>query len=172
MLSASDAVWDAVDVLPDSLKEYLTDDLGNEKPSYGGFLFPKNMTAIDVVNSMGYYSAFRGVAQSDVIYTDCTNAMPVEAIGRGLIFVGWDVVSGNGWVSASCRGVFPINPFDGNCRENGMNDVNPYGLIDDYEKCTAYAKSNNFINAGHAPWYPVSIFIDSTTLARLNSLRG
>jgi hypothetical protein len=37
-LSGCDSVWNAVQEIPDELKEYFTDEIGNGFVQYGGFL--------------------------------------------------------------------------------------------------------------------------------------
>lgn len=167
VLSASDAVWDVEEDLPSELRKHLKDDIGNDSPHYGGFLFLKDEALLKLLEKFDYYAGFRGVGEGDVKYTDCVNKISPDELPFKVNLAGWDIVKENGWHSASCSGHFPLDPFDGKIFDRGVK-INKYSLFDDYNECLKYVKINNSRTPKRPPWYPVSIYLDDSTMNRLN----
>lgn len=168
ILSAYDGVWDALDELPEDIKPYLTDDLGNEVRSYGGFLQIIDQGALDVVNRDGLYACFRGVHAQ---FREIVDAVPptdlYEKLISSLIFMGWDICSGNGWRSASTDGYYPINTLTGLDEDENAHQVNEFGLFQELDHCLEYCKLNNHKVAKFSPWYPVAVYLDKFSYTRL-----
>jgi hypothetical protein len=129
MLSCSDAVWEPVHEIPDELKALLTDELGNPCPDYGGFLFTRDPAAMLKIEAAHLLACFRVVHQDALSQVDCPLAVNLSDFEIPLVLMGWDIATGNGWVSASFEGVYPIGPFDGSALTPDAMRINSYGLF-------------------------------------------
>ncbi|MDX1915790.1 MAG: hypothetical protein SFU55_09425 [Methylophilus sp.] len=170
ILSCYHGVWESVKYLPSEIKTYFTDDVGNEDVSYGGLLQITNTKAFELLNKLGLYTCFRGVAKE---YINQVNVFPPKEFYQTLIselkFVGWDIATGNGWCTASAEGVFPINPFTGDILDDNISQLNEYGLFYSLNDCEKYCQVNNEKIPEDSPWYPVAVYVDSCSYQRLSS---
>lgn len=170
ILSCSDSVWEPVRNVPADLHKYLTDELGNETIDYGGFLFLKDHRLIDCLEEKNLFACFRGIHSKDLEIVQCPLAKEISAMEIPLTIMGWDIANGNGWVSASTDGVYPIDPFNGSVLDENVEKINAYGLFDSLDDCKGYCLLNNQQVPARAPWYPVAIFLDHLSLERLTSI--
>lgn len=170
VISASDSVWQPIEKIPGGL-EGLCDDAGNDNPSYAGTVFISSQKTFIEIRKAGLMICMRGVRAEDIHLTDCPLSISVTDLMPAPILMGWDVVRGNGWVSASCDGIYPIN-HTGELR-NGENEstLNCYSLFDDLDTCLACCKLNNEEICQWAPWYPVAVYCDSETKRLIDELR-
>lgn len=169
VISASDSVWNPIQDLPKELN-ILTDDLGNDNPTYAGTVFTTNPEAISEIQKLNVMLCMRCVRTADISLTDCPLSIRVADMVPEPLFMGWDIVRGNGWVSASCDGYFPIDST-GERRDTEKTDVlNNYSLFDDLGRCLEYCDLNNKEIPEWAPWYPVAVFCDSQTKASIDAL--
>ena len=124
ILSCCDAVWDAIELIPDDIAHYFTDELGNDFVEYDGFLQIKNIDVIPLLIKRDLFICFRCVTSEIVSYVQAyPTTGTYEKISNELNLMGWDIASGNGWLSASCHGCFPINPFNGQHIDKYANDI-------------------------------------------------
>lgn len=169
VLSASDSVWNPIEDLPEGLSA-LTDDLGNNTPTYAGTVFTTSPDTISEIQELNIMLCMRCVRASDIPYTDCPLSIRVTDMVPEPLFMGWDIVRGNGWVSASCDGYFPINSTGEQRNHNEIGILNNYSLFDDLVRCLEYCERNNKEIPEWAPWYPVAIFCDSLTKSSIDAL--
>ena len=167
-LSASDSVWTPVEHLDESLHRYFTDELGNASVKYGGFLQMVDPAVLGTFAAKELYACFRGVEKSLLGYIQ---AYPPEDIFENLSdhlkFMGWDISTGNGWLSASCHGCFPVDPATGDEIDENAWQINKFGLFEHFSDCIMYCEKNNNKIPEHAPWYPVAVFVDDDSCNRL-----
>lgn len=167
-LSACDSVWSPVEYIDKFFNKYLTDEIGNTNVEYGGFLQMIDKTILDLLPKKNLYACFRGVEKNIIKHID---VYPIERIYRNilneLIFVGWDVCTGSGWLSASIHGHFPIDIKTGNNIDVNAEKINVFGLFESQYDCILYCDINNDNIPEHAPWYPVAIFLDKNSYTRL-----
>jgi hypothetical protein len=94
ILSGCDAVWDAVETLPEELKNYFTDELGNNFVEYGGFLQMTDQNALNLLAKRELFACFRCILKE---YIEYVQTCPPSELYRGLTddltLVGWDVSS-------------------------------------------------------------------------------
>ena len=172
LLSCSDSVWNPVDVLPDDIRPYVTDELGNQDIQYGGFLQLIDPKGLDLLSSKGLFACFRCITDQ---YLEHVGTCPPKDVYQSLIknlkFMGWDIATGNGWLSASSHGSFPINPFTGIAVDSNNSKINEYGLFSSLDDCLKYCQINDTQIPEHAPWFPVAIYVDESSYIRLNKAR-
>jgi hypothetical protein len=167
MLSCSDSVWEPIRYVPEEIRPYFTDELGNKSIEYGGFLYTNDSHALTLLDKNQLYACFRGVSKNYLDVVDCPLAIPLADFSIKLKLVGWDIANGNGWVSASCDGVYPIDPFDGSQLDGNANQINGHGLFDNLKDCLSYCAVNDESFPARAPWYPVAIYLDLMSFDRL-----
>lgn len=159
VVSASDSVWTPIERLPDDL-DGITDDLGNKRPTYAGTVFVTSPSAIDYLQRHGILICMRGVRALDRASTDCPPGIKVDDFLPKPVLMGWDIVRGNGWVSASCDGCFPVDS-NGEVRSGeSASALNAYSLFDSLEDCLRYCDRSNKEVPEWAPWYPVAVYCD------------
>ncbi len=168
ILSGYHGVWEAVEELPTDIKQYFTDDVGNKSVSYGGLLQITNTKVLNMLPQWGLFACFRGIQED---YLKQVQAYPpketYEHLINDLMLMGWDISTGNGWSSASCEGIFPINPFTGEATDENIVQLNRYGLFDSWENCLNYCHINNEKIPEYLPWYPVAVYVDQCSYKRL-----
>ena len=168
IISAYDAVWEPAREISPSLKCMFTDDLGNEEIRYLGWLQPKYSNAFDRVDDELLFSCIRMVRKSDIGKTDVVpNTRIHQENAADFVRVGWDICNGNGWVSASLDGDFPINPISGEVRGEGIEMLNGYSLFERLEDCDRFCDLNNEPPHESPPWYVVGVYLTSRSLGRL-----
>jgi hypothetical protein len=171
ILSGCDSIWSPAEEIPYELEEYLTDELGNKHVSYGGFLQVIDLKILDLLGKFGLFTCFRCIQEKylDHVQT-CPTTQFYKSLLKNLVFVGWDICSGNGWLSASCHGCYPFNPFTGNAINDDYKIINGYGLFANLNDCQKYCKINNESILEHSPWFPVAIYVDHGSYLRINEL--
>ena len=171
ILSCYDGVWEAVPCLPSEIQAYFTDDVGNKNVSYGGFLQVTDVKVFELLEKFELYACFRGVAKE---YINQISVVPPTELYQKLIselkFMGWDIAISNGWCTASVEGIFPINPFTGDVLDGNISQLNEYGLFDSLEHCSNYCQLNNQRVPEDSPWYPVAVYVDYNSHARLSKI--
>jgi hypothetical protein len=171
ILSCCDSVWTPVQTLPAEISEYFVDELGNPSINYGGFLQIINPSVLDLLPEKELFACFRCITKE---YIEHVQVNPPKAIYSrlidSLIFVGWDISTGNGWLSASCHGSFPINPYTGEELDQNVNKLNEFALFSDSNDCLLCCQTNNSLIPEHAPWFPVAVFVDPGSYARLKAI--
>ena len=130
LLSASDAVWEPVVLLPSDIRARVTDDLGNPSPTYGGFLQLLDLSVLKEIESRNLFVCFRAVHQTFAhLVLTVPDVVLYPELRDELIHLGWDVCIGNGWVSASTEGYFPMDAISGKMEANeGL--LNRWALFD------------------------------------------
>ena len=160
ILSASESVWECISEIPHDLKVLLSDDIGNPKPDYAGALQLTDSRAINLVQEMGLHLCFRAVEQNLLsLVSAIPNSKVYKQIQGSLAIVGWDVCSGNGWLSASLIGEFPIDVMSG--REIGDQEqtTNEFGLFASKNEALENCAKNDKLVPEHAPFYPVAVML-------------
>lgn len=172
ILSGYHGVWEAVKEIPAEIRPYLTDDVGNKEVSYGGLLQIIDTKALMHLDEWGLFACFRGVHEE---FFELVQTSPPYEVYANLIndlkLVGWDISTSNGWCSASCEGIFPINPFTGEAVDQNLSEINQYGLFESLEDCLNYCRINNEKISENAPWYPVAVYLDMSSYIRLERYR-
>jgi hypothetical protein len=140
ILSGCDSVWEPTQFVPQNIKNQFTDDLGNEEFEYGGFLFPRAAHSMEQIAEHGLFACFRGIEREYLEAINCPLAVRRDVFEIGLHHMGWDIANGNGWLSAACAGVVPLNPFDGLANSEDVRQINRYGLFENYEDCVRYCR--------------------------------
>ncbi len=171
MISCCDAVWEPIEHLNGKTKQFFTDELGNSTVNYGGFLQMVDRKALFSISEQGLFSCFRCISEDRLqhVQVNTPKLLYRDLIGD-LKPMGWDIATGNGWLSASCHGLFPINPFTGKEVDSNADLINEYGLFDSLDNCLVYCKKNNSQIPEHAPWFPVAIHVDKSSYSRLRIL--
>ncbi|QIK79431.1 hypothetical protein G7077_11470 [Sphingomonas piscis] len=167
LLSASDGVWEPACPLPSTIAALVTGELGNSSPKYGGFLQIADRRALPEIESQGLFCCFRAVHRAYLEHVQTApNADLYSKLRDELIHVGWDVCTGNGWVSASYDGYFPMDTIGGGLEsdEARLNEWALFGLLPDALACCAL---NNDRLPASKPWYPVSVCVDRGSHRRL-----
>lgn len=168
ILSSCDSVWIPVENLSLDIKQYLTDELGNSNVDYGGFVQMIDPYVLQLIAKQNLFACFRVIENR---HMRCVDAYPPRALYQDLIqelkIVGWDIATGNGWLSASCHGRFPIDPFTGKTLDKNHYKINKFGLFDSIDDCEIYCRINNEEILEHSPWLPVAIYVDKSTFNRL-----
>ena len=170
ILSACDSVWEPIVRLPASLRRLVTDELGNPNPEYGGFLFPRGAEIFSVLHDHQLFACVRGVRKEVLKLTDSPLAADTRSFPTELKLVGWDVVTGNGWVSAALEGLYPIDPVDGSTKEVIGPAANKFGLLHSEKDSRAYCALNDRAVPDRAPWYPVAVYLDVDSFSRLSGV--
>lgn len=172
MLSVSDSVWEPVDVLPMELKKYFTDEVGNHDVTYGGFLQLTSPKALELISDHDLFLCFRCIAETYLAHVQvCPPTRVYQRLVGDLRSMGWDISTGNGWLSASCHGHFPVDPFSGDTIDDNILQINKFGLFNNLDDCLKYCEINNSQIPEHALWFPVEIKLDVGSYSRLeNSL--
>jgi len=167
ILSAYDGVWEAVRMLPEELRHYVTDDLGNVDVEYGGFLQVRDPAIFAQLEALNLFACFRLV---DPALIDFLKVEPPVDIYREiqpqLKPVGWDIFCSDGWMSASTNGLFPIDPFTG--AVDDLATINRFGLIESKEACAVLCKANDDAVPSWAPWKRVCVGLDASSYLRLS----
>lgn len=171
ILSACDSVWGAVDEVPMSLRRYISDDLGNAEVVYGGFIYIHDARAFDELRQLGLYACIRAVDQEGARILEAPITQPLGELNASLVHVGWDVAHGNGWLSASCDGIYPLDVFSTSDLSPVDRRINRFGLFEDAEDARRCCDQNNKEVTTMAPWYPVAVLVDQSSLARIETLR-
>lgn len=170
ILSGYHGVWEATEKLPDDIKSYFTDDVGNKDVSYGGLLQMVHKKAFDKISNLELFVCFRGVHEE---YLELVQTRPpkefYESLKDELVLIGWDISTGNGWCSASSEGLYPLDPFTGEILDENIKQLNEYGLFGALENCLEYCRLNNEEIPDNSPWYPVAIYIDKESSKRLQA---
>ena len=170
-LSASNSIWECVTEIPPTWHTLLTDDLGNPFPLHYDGLQMLDPRLLDLIDAAGSFACFRSVRLPNVALEGLSPLPEVyQEIERKLIHVGWDICSGNGWLAASCHGIFPVNPFTGESVDRNASMINKFGLFDEFVDCDNYCELNNAAIAEHAPWFPVAVCISKIGAGRLTAL--
>lgn len=160
MLSAFDGVWEPLSRVDCDLAPYLTDEVGNCPPSYAGSLQMTSSALLDVVKGTERYLCFRGVQRDVLEFLDVVpNTLSYHSIEDEFVLVGWDVCSGNGFLSASCHGIYPIDPFTGSDLDESVQRLNNVGLFKTLKQCVGYCAVNDKELPEHSPWFPVGVLI-------------
>jgi len=168
ILSACDSVWSAAYQLPSDLEDYFSNELGGKMDGYGGLLQLKDPIGLGLLERYGLYASFRCVHESILEHVQTVPPLELyESIRDELICVGWDVVSGNGWLSASCHGLYPIDED-----ENNKSELNDYSLFDCLKDCLECCEENNLGLPEHAPWFPVAVCLDANSYERVLKLQS
>jgi len=171
ILSGYHGVWEAVADIPHEIKAYLTDDVGNEGVSYGGLLQIADKKVLGLLDGLGLFACFRGVPEKYLKHMQvCPPKDLYLSLMKDLKLVGWDISTGNGWCTASCEGLFPINPFTGEILDKNSSFLNEYGLFGTLENCLYYCQINDEKIPQDSPWYPVAVYVDSASEKRLSEL--
>jgi len=127
-----------------------------------------NLNAIHLIGIRKLFACFRCIFKE---YFECVQVCPPDIIYKrlfpDLLPMGWDIATGNGWLSASCHGCFPVNPFTGEMTIYDSNKINDYGLFAELDSCLEFCSLNNTLIPEHAPWFPVAIFVDRDSYIRL-----
>jgi len=169
-LSASNAVWEPVDRVSDDLLSMLTDELGNVNPRHYDALQLTDPKALGLMETDGLYTCYRMIESARIDFVGLVPSERVyEAIQSSLEFVGWDICSGNGWLSASCHGIYPIDPFTGVLIDENAKMINEFGLFRELRNCLRYCKANDQKIADHAPWFPVGVLVSKDNLRRIRT---
>lgn len=174
-LSASDCIWDPVEHVDKSIHTYFTDEygspIGDENLDYGGFLQIIDTSTLKIIADRGLFACFRGIERNIL---DSIKFIPnyppnsiYEKISHHLVFMGWDICQGNGWVSASCEGIYPVDPLTGEDLDENAGQINRFGLFDQLYNCRAYCEMNNMEIPEHSPWYLVAVYVDDSSYDRL-----
>ena len=167
-LSASDAVWSPVEHIDESLCKYFTDELGNSFVDYGGFLQMIDPEALEIFAKGELFACFRGVEKNILKHIQSYPPKNIyENISSQLRLAGWDICTGNGWLAASAHGCFPVDPVTGSEIDNNADQINEFGLFNNFSDCQMYCEVNNVKIPEHAPWYPVAVFLDVHSYDRL-----
>ncbi len=170
--SADSSVWKNVSQMKE-LKKYFTDSVGVsdfwEGDEGRDDLQMIDEKAIYYVGKYRYFCCFRAVFEADF---NLLQVIPPEMLYKKLMpelcFLGWDVCTGNSFISASCHGVFPINPFDGQVNDTiAINLINNFGLFFTSEGSRLFCNLNNSEIREHRPWYPVGVFTDKNSFMRM-----
>lgn len=172
VLSACDSVWEPIRELPAPLKDVLTDDLGNRGVEYGGFVFIEDTRLVERISEAGWFTCVRALRWKDLDKLDTPLAKSVVEFGDLLVHIGWDIVHGNGWVSASCDGIFPLDVCSLTSSLMPSEVANQFGLLSSEATAVAYCEINNKDVARLAPWYPVAVHVDRFSLRRLSPSHG
>jgi hypothetical protein len=169
VISASDAVWNPIENFPKELN-MLTDDMGHKNPGYAGTVFTTSSEVVSIIQKLGIMLCMRGVRAPDIPHTDCPFGVRVLDLVPPPLFMGWDIVRGNGWVSASCDGKFPIDSTGEQRDGENASVLNDYSLFDGLDSCLRYCDLNNMEIPEWAPWYPVAVYCDSQTKSIIDAL--
>jgi hypothetical protein len=168
MLSCCDAVWSPIEILPPELEPSFTDELGNSGVKYGGFLQIVDFNALRLLADRELYACFRCIGPEFLQHVQVNPPSRLyEKFFGDLVQVGWDIATGNGWLSASSHGCFPVDPFSGREIDQNAHMVNRFGLFSAFGDCLAYCQQNDSAIPEHAPWFPVAIRIDKDSYTRL-----
>jgi hypothetical protein len=168
IVSCCDAVWRPVENLPIEFNGYFTDEFGNKNVDYGGFLQMVNVDALKLIEKNSLYACFRCIDKNLIDYVQvCPPKLIYQGVQGNLKLIGWDIATGNGWLSASCHGCFPIDPFTGDALDENADKINKFGLFSSFDDCLVYCQKNNLQIPEHAPWYPVAICLDLSSFNRL-----
>ena len=131
----------------------------------------RSAKVFELLEKFGLYACFRGVAKE---YINHVNVAPPTEFYLSLIselkFMGWDIAISNGWCTASVEGIFPINPFTGDVLDGNISQLNEYGLFDSLEHCSNYCQLNTQRVPEDSPWYPVAVYVDYNSHARLSKI--
>lgn len=169
-MSASNSVWEPVERVSNDLLSVLTDELGNVNPSHYDALQLADPMVLRLIEADGLYVCCRMVEDSR---TDWVGVVPnkrvYSEIGGSLDFVGLDICTGNGWLSASCHGVYPIDPFTGRSLDDNAEMINEFGLFSELHDCLRYCNTNDKEVAEHAPWFPVGVLVSRESLGRIRT---
>ncbi|SMR83554.1 hypothetical protein SAMN04488030_0030 [Aliiroseovarius halocynthiae] len=168
VVSASDAVWEPVETLPPELRSVVSDELLSGSVVYPGALQATDINITRVARRLGLFLCFRAVETDALSALEIQPASDIyEELSDQLIPVGWDVCSGNGWLAASCHGIYPFDPFVGPNSDNLDLDINDFALLRNLEDCRQCCDLNNQEIPEHAPWFPVAIYLMESDVARL-----
>jgi hypothetical protein len=111
---------------------------------------------------------FRAVRENDAKIVDTVpNSVFYRQITDELDLVGFDVCSGNGWISASVESEYPVDPISGNLLNIDFDKVNCYSLFYDLDFAFKYLDIVNIEAKEHQPWYPVAVLITPYSRSRL-----
>lgn len=169
VISAYDGVWEPIERVPSDLEAYFTDEVGNNEVTYPGALQMVNATALDKLDDMDLYACFRSVEEHRL--PSLSVSPPLEEykmLSNKLTLLGWDVCSGNGWLSASAHGCYPFDAFSGSIANTDYPPVNKYSLLNNMKDSQFLCLENNRELTEHAPWYPVGVYISNRSLLRLS----
>jgi hypothetical protein len=151
----------------------VTDDVGNVAPDYGGFLQIPEPSMLEMLGDHGLFACFRAVQE---IHLDLVGEVPptavYEELRASLVHMGWDICTGNGWLSASAHGCFPINGITGIIDEANGFQINDWGLLAAFEDAETLSCLNDAEIPVHAPWFPVEVLLDEGSFRRLVALRA
>ncbi|MCY7281103.1 MAG: hypothetical protein LH610_09465 [Sphingomonas bacterium] len=155
--------------LPSEIRALVTDDLGNPSPTYAGSLQLSDRSVFEEVESRNLFVCFRAAHQT---YADHVQTVPNAALYSELrdelIHLGWDVCVGDGWVSASLEGYFPMDAINGKMEADEAL-LNRWGLFASLEDALECCTQNNEQTSDY-PWYPVAIAVDESSYRRLATL--
>lgn len=159
-LSASSSVWEPIAAAPESWRNLITDEIGNSNPDSYESLQLKDRSLLNLIDRAGVFACFRSVNMHNVIQIDVVPDEKVyHEIAGELCFIGWDICTGNGWLTASCHGIFPINPFTGSEIDSNASMINLFGLFEGISDCVEYCRLNNLGIPEHSPWFPVGVSV-------------
>lgn len=173
LISACDAVWDPGRFLPLEISRLVTDQNGDPAPDYGGFLQFPVPSVLEMLEAYDLFAGFRAVQDTYLNYiNEAPPTATYERLRGNLVRVGWDVCTGNGWLSASAHGCFPINGITGEIDETNGFRPNEWGLLPVFEDALMWCSRNSTEIPEHAPWYPVEILLDEGSFHRLRASRA
>jgi len=157
-MSAYDGVWEPIREPLDEIKDCLADEVGNPSPTYMGNIQINDLGCIITILNHGVVPCFRVIEAS---FRALVSVVPPSSnyskLRNGLLLAGWDLCCGNGWVSASMDGIFPIDPITGEERNSDSKLINDNSLFANYSDCKMYADKNDEYFPQSSPWYPVAV---------------
>ncbi len=169
ILSASPLGLDAA--IPEEVRARLTDGLGNPSPVWSEDVQFPDLAVLSLIEARGLVALFRGVRACDLDYV--LGVAPAHRYAEILTHgsrLGWDICSGNGWLTASAHGAFPVDTVTGEALSDGGEALNGFALFDDLGDCLDWIAENDRDSPEHAPWYPVALYASQRTSSMLQTM--
>jgi len=177
LVSASDSVWEPLAELPDEIQRHLTDEVGNPPQGnpprlYAGAVQIADTNALEEVKKLGAFACFRAVHDRFAGHVQtCPPSAIYAFLQGGFVHLGWDICVGNGWVSASTEGDFPLDGLSGRIEPECQHLFNEWSLLGSLDDARHYCELNDQWLPSDAPWYPVSVCVDERSYGSLEALR-